>query len=125
MEIKLPEIIDAHKQIIKTSDGFIVNLKDTNRLCTFYKDEVSGDISTDIFVYNISILRCNDGTTKIVAPQVPYGYDDRGAAINIYDLTGGVYIFKHSRNMFKFGYLNGETRWKDDGAEPWIMPEME
>jgi len=120
MQITVPVIIDVDKNIIRTSDGFTIDLNKKHDLHLLWQDKLS-KVHTDIGVRNISILQCNNGTTKLVNARV-YQDLDYNASVSLHDITDDTYIFFRHENMFKFGYSLGQELWKSDSELPWITP---
>lgn len=118
MEIKLPEIIDVKKEIIKTSDNHYESLLTSGKQLHLLSVQ-TGNALTDICVEHIRILSTNDGKNILVKVDANVGCDYK-ANPRLYDLTG-LYIFVVAHNMFKFG-SQWQPLWADYKDKEWILP---
>ncbi len=121
MEIQLPQILDANKSIIRTSDGFKVDLKKGHNLKVLWQDD-SKRVHNDGFD-EIHVLRSAHGPDLLVGCAIYVDVDYHGSA-TLRDLTG-CYIFYHLNNLFKFGAQLGNPYWVSHRETPWILPEPE
>lgn len=121
MEIQLPKILDANKSIIRTSDGFKVDLKKGHNLKVLWQDD-SKTVHNDS-VDEVHILRSAHGPDLLVGCAIYVDVDYNGSA-TLRDLTG-CYIFYHFHNLFKFGAQLGDSYWRSDLDKPWILPSAE